>query len=348
MKNIKNCHKKTYLVLLLSISIFLVSCKDNSKPVVKESYMLGTIIELKVYGKEAEKAAEKALNRIAEIENKMSIKIESSEISKLNAKAGVSEEKLSADTYSVLEKAVRFSEATEGAFDLTIEPIVKLWGIGTDTERIPSKHEIIEKLKLVNYRDIILDSKNTTARLKLTNQSIDLGGIAKGYAADEVKEILINDKINSALINLGGNVYALGNKLDGSKWNIGIQNPIDTRGQYLGTVSVTDKSVVTSGNYERFFIVDDIRYHHLFDPKTRYPSESGIISTTIISDMSIDGDVMSTSTYILGLEKAQKLVESIEGVEAVFVTTDKKVYTTTGIKDSFKLTDKGFTYEEGR
>ena len=278
----------------------------------------------------------------------MSVKIETSEISKLNAKAGVSGEKLSSDTYSVIEKAVKYSKLTDGAFDPTIEPIVKLWGIGTDAERVPSKDEIAEKLKLVDYKDIVLDSKNSTAKLKRTSQAIDLGAIAKGYTADEVKNILLENKISSALINLGGNVYAMGHKVDGTDWNIGIQNPLDSRGKYLGTISVSDKSVVTSGNYERFFMVGDKRYHHIFDPKNGYPSENGIISTTIISDTSIDGDVLSTSTYIMGLKKAQKLVESIEGVEAIFITDDKKVYVTSGIKDSFNLTDKGFTYEEGR
>jgi thiamine biosynthesis lipoprotein len=345
---IKNWRKKTYFLLLLSISILLVACKDNSEPVEKETYMMGTIIDLKVYGKNAEDATGKAIKRVEEIERKMSVNIETSEISKLNSKAGVSAEKLSEDTYSVIQKAVKYSKLTEGAFDPTIEPIVKLWGIGTDLERVPSEDEINEKLKLVDYKDIILDSKNSTAKLKRSSQAVDLGAIAKGYTADEIKGILLENKISSAIINLGGNIYAMGHKVDGTDWNIGIQNPLDTRGEYLGTVSVSDKSVVTSGNYERFFMVGTKRYHHIFDPKSGYPSENGIISTTIISDESIDGDVLSTSTYILGIENAKKLVESIDGVEAVFVTDDKKIHITSGIKDSFNLIDKEFTYEEGR
>jgi len=310
--------------------------------------MMGTIIQLKVYGGNAEKATEEALKRISDIENKMSVNIKTSEITKLNAKAGISGEKLSADTYSVIEKAVQYSKLTEGALDVTIEPIVKLWGIGTDKERVPSKDEINEKLKLVNYQDIILDKKNSMIKLKRTNQAIDLGAVAKGYTADELKKVLENNKISSAIINLGGNIYALGNKPDGTSWNIGIQNPLNTRGQYLGTVNITDKSVVTSGNYERYFIKDGKRYHHIFDPKTGYPSEKGLISTTIVSDKSIDGDALSTSTYVLGLEKAFKLIESMKGVDAIFITSDKKVYVTNGLKGSFNLTDKEFTYEEGR
>lgn len=336
------------MLLLLSISIFLTSCKNNIKSVEKETYLMGTIVQLKVYGRNAEKAAEESLNRISDIESKMSINIETSEISKLNAKAGISGEKLSQDTYSVIKKAIEYSKLTEGALDATIEPIVKLWGIGSDTERVPSKSEIDEKLKLVGYNDIVLDDKNSMVKLRRTSQAIDLGAIAKGYTADEVRQILVKNKISSALINLGGNVYAMGNKLDGTKWNIGVQNPLSTRGEYLGTLSVTNKSIVTSGNYERYFIVDGKRYHHIFDPKTGYPSEKGIISATIVSDNSIDGDALSTSTYVMGLEKGLKLVESIKGVEAIFITVDKKIYVTTGLKDSFKLTDKEFTYEKGR
>lgn len=307
---------------------------------------MGTIIQLKVYGKNADKATEKALKRISDIESKMSVNIETSEISKLNGKSGVSGEKLSSDTYSVIKKAVQYSKLTEGALDITIEPIVKLWGIGTEKERVPTKNEILEKLKLVNYKDILLDEKNSTVQLRRTGQAIDLGAIAKGYTADEVKKILLENNISSALINLGGNVFAVGSKPDGTSWNIGIQNPLDTRGQYIGTISVTDKSVVTSGNYERYFIVDGKRYHHIFDTKTGYPSEAGLISTTIVSDKSIDGDALSTSTYIMGLAKGIKLIESIKGVEAIFITQDKKIYVTSGLKDSINIISKEFTYEE--
>ena len=307
---------------------------------------MGTIVQLKVYGGNAEKATAKAVESISDIENKMSTNIETSEITKLNEKAGVSGQKLSEDTYFVIKEAVKYSKLTEGDFDTTIEPIVKLWGIGTDKERVPSKSEIREKLKLVNYKDIILDSKNSTVKLRRTSQAIDLGGIAKGYTADEIKKVLINNNIHSALINLGGNVYAVGKKTDGTNWNIGIQNPLNTRGKYLGAISVADKSVVTSGNYERYFIVDGKRYHHIFNPKDGYPSENGIISTTIVSDKSIDGDVLSTSTYVMGVTKGLKLIESIKGVEAIFITSDKKVYVTSGLKDSFNLTDKEFTNEK--
>ncbi|MBU3182082.1 FAD:protein FMN transferase [Clostridium psychrophilum] len=307
---------------------------------------MGTVIQFKVYGKNAEKATNEAIKKVSNIEKKMSVNIKTSEISKLNAKAGISGEKLSADTYSVIENSVKYSKLTDGVLDTTIEPIVSLWGIGTKKERVPSKKEIDERLKFVNYKDIILDKENSIVKLRRKNQAIDLGAIAKGYTADEVKKVLLNNKISSAIINLGGNVYTIGNKPNGTSWSVGIQNPLSTRGEYLGTISVTDKSIVTSGNYERFFIKDGIRYHHIFDPKTGYPANKGIISATILSDKSIDGDALSTSTYIMGLDKGIKLIESMKGVEAIFVTNDKKVYVTPGLKNSFKLTNKEFTYDK--
>ncbi len=139
----------------------------------------------------------------------------------------------------------------------------------------------------------------------------------------------------------------MGTKPDGTPWNVGIQDPSGQKGQYVGVISVSNKSVVTSGNYERYFIQDGKRYHHIMDPKTGYPADNGVISTTIISDHSIDGDALSTSTYVLGLEKGMKLIESLDGVDAIFITQDKKVYATSGIKNNFKLTNEEFTYEKG-
>ncbi len=178
--------------------------------------------------------------------------------------------------------------------------------------------------------------------LRKKGQAIDLGAIAKGYTADELKKVFLNYNISSAFLSLGGNIYALGNKTDKTPWNIGVQNPLNPRGSQLGVVPVSNKSIVTSGNYERFFEKNGKRYHHIFDTKTGYPAEKGLISISIISDKSIDGDALSTSVYTLGLDEGKKLIENLKGVEAVFVTNDKKVYITSGLKDTFKLTNTDF------
>lgn len=330
------------IVGLILIYIFATG-KHEKIEAEKSSYVLGTIINLKAFGNKAEKAINEAIERLNNIDDKMSAFKEESDISKINSKAGFALEAVSKDTYFVVKKAVEYSKILEGTFDPTIRPLVKLWNIGTDKEIIPGKDKIEEVTKLVNYNDVILNESNQAIMLENKNQALDVGGIAKGFAADEVRDIFYKNNIRSALIDLGGNIFVLGNKEDGTSWRIGIQNPFEPRGEFVGILSATNKSVVTSGNYERYFMKDGQRFHHIIDPKTGYPSQSKIISATIISDNSIDGDGLSTGVYILGVDKSLEIIEAIEGIDAIFITEDKKVYTTSGIyKNIFELTDEEF------
>ena len=328
---------------MILIFIF-ISGKREKIEAAKSSYVLGTVINLKAFGNKAEKAINKAIERLNNIDNKMSVFKEKSYISKINSKAGFGIESVSKDTYFVVKKAVEYSRILEGAFDPTIRPLVKLWNIGANKEIVPEKLKIEEALRYVNYNDVILDESNHKIMLKNKNQALDVGGIAKGFAADEVRDIFYKYNIKSALIDLGGNIFALGSKEDGTPWRIGIQNPFESRGEFVGILSVKNKSVVTSGNYERYFMKDGERFHHIIDPQTGYPSQSKIISATIISDNSIDGDGLSTGAYILDIDKSLKIIEEIEGIDAIFITEDKNVYTTSGIdKNIFTLTDEEFT-----
>ncbi|KIN80596.1 FAD:protein FMN transferase [Clostridium botulinum] len=333
----------TILLLCICLPLVFVGCNSKSEePVSRETYLMGTIINIKAYGKNADKAVQASVDKISDIENKMSLNISTSEVNKINKNAGIAPVKVSKNTFDVVKASLIYSEKSKGSFDITVEPLVSLWGIGTDKARIPSKDEISNTLKLINYKDVIINEKESTVMLKRKGQAIDLGAIAKGYTADELKKVLLNYNVSSAFLSLGGNVYVLGNKPDKTPWKIGVQNPLEPRGDYLGIVSVSDKSVVTSGNYERFFERNGKRYHHIFDTKTGYPAEKGLISVSIISDKSIDGDALSTSVYTLGLDEGKKLIESLKGVEAIFVTNDKKVYVTSGLKDVFKLTNTDF------
>lgn len=337
-----------FLLITLVIILSLIFITGDKKQISSEKsfFVLGTIINLKAFGKKSEKAIEEAIEKLTDIDNKMSAFKDYSEISRINKNAGIAPQSVSEDTFYVIKEAIYYSDLLEGTFDPTIRPLVSLWGIGTQNERIPKRNEIDEKLKLVNYRDIILDEKNTSIRLKKQNQSLDVGGIAKGFAADEVKNIFKKHGIKNALIDLGGNILTLGSKTDSSTWNVGIQDPFGNRGEFIGVVSIKDKSVVTSGNYERFFMKDGKSFHHILNPKTGYPSESKIVSATIISDKSIQGDGLSTGVYIMGVEKSLKLIESIDGVDAIFITETKEVYATSGIKTCFKLSNKEFKYNE--
>lgn len=313
---------------------------------MKSSYALGTLINLKAYGNKAEMAINESIERLNNIDDKMSAFKANSEISRINLMAGVSAESVSNDTYFVVEKAIEYSKILEGTFDPTIRPLVKLWSIGTKEEKIPDKAQIKDIMNLVNYNDVILDEISNSIMLKNRNQALDVGGIAKGFAADEVRDIFLKHNIKSALIDLGGNIFALGRKQDNTPWRVGIQNPFEPRGEFIGILSVTNKSIVTSGNYERYFMKDEKRFHHIIDPKTGYPSESKIISATIISNNSIDGDGLSTGIYIIGVEKALRIIEEIEGIDAILVTEDKNIYITSGVKEIFTLTNDEFILYE--
>lgn len=334
---------------LTAVTLILTSCSSPApKEVTRQSFMLDTVITLKYYGNDADAAVQESIDRLNEINNKMSTFETNSEISKINLNAGGAPQKVSADTFFVIQRATQISRDDQGGFDISIGPLVNLWGIGTPNQKVPTQAEIDKTKKLVDFNDIILDKINLTVKLKRKGQSLDLGGIAKGYAADELKLICQKHKITSAFLSLGGNVYAIGNNTNGSAWRIGIQDPLQDIGQYIGIINVTDKSVVTAGNYQRFFIQNGIRYHHLIDPSTGYPADKGIISATIVSDKSINCDALSNTTYILGVDKAIKLIESMDGVDAIFITSDKKVYVTKGLQNNFQLTNTGYTYEKGR
>lgn len=308
-----------------------------------ETLCMGTVISQRVYGEKAEIAAMKVEEEMKRLESLMSFFLDSSEISRLNRAAGKQAVELGCESLYVLNRAKYFSEICKGTFDITIGPVAKLWGIFTDHAKVPSRGEINEALSLTGYKDITIDNGLGTAKLEKAGESVDLGAIAKGYTADRAIEIYKQYGIESAFINLGGNVMVLGNKPDDSPWKIGIQNPLLQRGQCLGAVKAVDKTIVTSGDYVRYFEKDNIKYHHILDPRTGYPADSGLMSTTIVSEKSIGADALSTAIFILGLEEGMKLINGIKNMEGIFITKDKEIYVTEGLKEDFILfEDTGF------
>ena len=240
--------------------------------------------------------------RLNDIENKMSVNIENSEIYNINKNAGDKPTKVSEETFALIKKAVSFGELSGGAFDISLGPVIKLWGIGTENQRIPDKSEITKALQLTGYKKIIIDNENQSIFLKDKGMGLDLGGIAKGHAADEIKRILEENDVKSAIIDLGGNIIAHGNKTDGTEWKVGIQDPYSERNHYLGVLNVSDSTIVTSGTYERFFIENNVRYHHIFDAKTGYPCDNEVMAVTIVADISEDADALSTAVLFGGDE----------------------------------------------
>lgn len=334
------------IVTIIIFSIFLGIKNKKEDKYSKTYYNLGTINEITLYDitkNDGDRILKECESILKDIDNKMSRQITSSEINEINNQAGKSYVKVSDDTYYVIKESIDFSNISNDTFDISVGPIVDLWGIGTEDAKIPSHEEIKDALSLVNYKNIILDDENKSVKLANKNMEIDLGGIAKGYAADKIYEYLKEEKLESALINLGGNIYVLGDKENNQPFSIGIQDPTKPRGNSIGNIKVSNKSVVTSGIYERYLEKNNKIYHHMLDPHTGYPFDNNLSSVTIISDKSIICDALSTTTFGLGIESGLKLVESLDGVDAIFITKDKKIYLSSNLKNKFNLTDSSFT-----
>jgi thiamine biosynthesis lipoprotein len=265
----------------------------------------------------------------------------------INEQAGIAPVKVRADVLDVLEKALHYAALSNGAFDPTVGPLVRLWGIGTDRERIPGDEEIARARELVNWRDVAIDRDAGTAFLRREGMALDLGAIAKGYAGDEAARIAREAKVKRAILDLGGNIVALGWREHKGKesplpWRIGIQNPLGGRGAYIGVVTVHDASVVTSGVYERYFESEGKRYHHILSTANGRPIENGLSSVTIVTANSTDADALSTAVFTLGFEQGKALLDSIPAAEAIFVFSDRSVKVTGGLTGIFTLTDDEF------
>lgn len=328
-------HKRPPQLLLISFILILSlsSCaKSTVEPQAQSFLMLGTVCKITIYDKPSEEAFSAAFARLREIEQKMTLHSETSEIAHINHKSGIEPVAVSSDTFAVIKKAVEIAQASGGAFDPTIGPLVQAWDIGGDNPRRPTEEEIQSLLPLVDYRQVVLDDQQQSVFLKQQGMVLDLGGIAKGYAADQAAEVLRSHGVQQAIVNLGGNVLVLGRKPDGSLWRIGVQDPEQDRGAYAIIVQLEDTSLVTSGPYERFLIVEGETYHHILDTTTGYPVDSDFTSASIITHSSLLADALSTSVYALGYEKGMALINSFEDVEAIFFTADHQILQSEGVK----------------
>jgi len=263
----------------------------------------------------------------------------------INRQAGIGPVKVRADLLEVLETALRYAELSGGAFDPTVGPLVKLWGIGSESQRVPAVNEIAAALELVNFRDLIIDRNAGTAFLRRQGMELDLGAIAKGYAADEAARIAREGRVKRGIIDLGGNIFALGwrNERGSVPWRIGVQNPFDIRGESIGVLTVHDTSVVTSGVYERFFEAGGMRFHHILSTSDGYPADNGLLSVTIVTGRSMEADALSTAVFAMGYERGRVLIDSIPNADAVFVFADRSVRITGGLSGNFTLTNDEFT-----
>lgn len=307
------------------------------------TFAMDTIMTFTVIHEDGEELIIDAEQEIRKLENLLSITMENSDVSRLNAAAGKEPVKIEKDTQILLESGKTLGEMTNGAFDIAISPVVKAWGFTEAEHHVPSQAELEQLLKLTDPSDVVIDQD--TAYLKNEGMAIDLGGIAKGYASDKVASLLSEKGVGSAIFSLGGNVYGIGTKPDGAKWEVALANPLDPN-DYCGLISIEDQAVVTSGGYQRFFEEDGKKYHHIIDPETGYPAENGLLQVTIISESGMEADAFSTALYVMGLEQALEFWQEHGGFEAIFVTDAGEVIATEGAASCFVFEgkDNDFTY----
>lgn len=338
--------KRITTVIILALIAFSIyraqSVSSKSSSVNKTSYLMGTIVNLTIYDPPEDYLFSKSFEIIGEIESKMSLNINDSEVNKINNSPGVPVP-VSDETIDVIERGLYYSEVSNGKFDITSGSLVKLWDIGGENAKVPSEEEISSVLPSIDYRTVKLDRDANTVTLSSPGTTLDLGGIAKGYAADAVSEYLKSEGVEKAIVDIGGNLFLIGTNEEDSLWKVGIKNPFsESRNDYVGVLEASESSVVTSGVYERFLESNGVKYHHILDPDTGYPSDNEIMGVSIVCDKSIDADGLSTSVFLLGLEDGISLVESLDGVDAIFITKSKEVYLTSGISDKFQLKNSEF------
>lgn len=313
-----------------SQSLSKASDLEKSEASESEIFALDTAITLKVYGSKRAQVLKKLEDKINELDEMLSTGKETSEVSRLNRSG---EAVLSPTVANLVKRSLDIYKKTDGLFDITIYPLMELWGFPTKNYKVPSGKEIAEKLKLVGFDKIDFNEETRKISFKNKGMEIDFGGIGKGYITDELVKILTDEKVESAIINLGGNVFGFRKKPDGSLWNIAIRDPNEPD-KYMAAIRLEDSAVITSGGYERYFEENGIIYHHILDPRTGKPSESGLKSVSIISKDGTLADALSTSLFIMGEEKAAKYwKENGSNFDILLMTKDNRLLVSAGIKD---------------
>lgn len=324
LKKILSCF---FITILLSFTLSGCSPNKNTRYDKTGTYF-DTVITITLYDADQVPLIDNCFEMADHYEKLFSRTIPDSDVSRINAAHGefvtVDEE-----TIELIEYGLHYCELSEGRFDITIGALSDLWDITNNPGIIPEEEDIQNALNTVGYQNLIIEGDQ--AALTNGDAKLDLGGIAKGYIADKMKEYLQSEGVTSGMINLGGNVLTIGDKPDGSRYSVAVQKPFDEMNSALAVLQVSDQTVVSSGIYERYFELDDKIYHHILDTTTGYPVENNLLGVTIICDKSVDGDGLSTTCFSLGLEDGMKLIESMDDTEAVFITDDYELHCSSGI-----------------
>ena len=314
--------------------LLLTSCAANNEPHQKSFFAMDTYITAEAYGNNAEAALNSAQERIISLERLWSVTDENSEIYSVNHSGGEAVE-LSGETAELLNFALNISADTDGALDCTLYPVLTQWGFTTGEYRVPDDETLSELLENTGYEKVHLNGNRVTVP---QDMQLDLGAVGKGYAGDLAAEVLKENGVNSALLNLGGNIQAIGSKPDGTPWKIGLRNPFG-EGSFAA-LEISDRAVITSGGYERFFADENgVEYHHILNPKTGKPADSGIISATIIGSEGRLCDALSTAVFVMGLDSAEQLWRQRNDFEMVLISDNGKIYITEGLAEVFTLNE---------
>ena len=330
-------------LLCFPLLLFLLLTGCTPQPVQQQFFAMDTVMFITAYGRSAKDAVTAAVAKVNELEGLLSRTRTDSEVTALYLAAPESVP-LSDDTLRVLTLAQEWHRKTGGAFDVTIAPVAAAWGFGGSGEyQVPPHEKLTELLSMVDGASLILTQ--TAAALPAKGMEVDLGGIAKGYAASQAEQVLREAGVEHALLDLGRNITVIGSKPDGSAWRVAVQDPNNSDGM-VGVLSLQDCSAVTSGGYQRYFEQDGTIYHHIIDPRTGYPADSGLISTTVVCTDAGLADLLSTATFVLGEESALNLWRTEGGFELILVTEDGRVVVTDGLKDVFSPDNTaGYTVE---
>ena len=328
----------------------------GNEPISINSIKLNTAVQITIYDSQDKALLDDCLALCDKYELVFSRTNEKSELYKLNHRKDTSDKDpnadgqttpypvsgtadtwhISEDLASLLSEGLSITRESDGAFDIAIAPLTSLWDFTAEDPKVPDDAAIQKALPLCSSDGVTIDGQDIT--LSSDDIQFDVGAIAKGYIADRLKDFLVKKGVNSAIINLGGNVLCIGSKPDGTPFKVGIQKPFADRNETEAVMDITGKSVVSSGIYERCFKQGGKLYHHILNPQTGYPYDNGLISVTIISDQSVDGDALSTTCFALGLEDGLKFAEK-KGVQAVFITEDYELHYTDGFQDEINVTD---------
>lgn len=301
----------------------LSGCSRTSNPISATGFYFDTVITITLYNENQADILEHCMTLAESYEKLLSAYVEGSDIWNINH-SSCTYVTVSDETIELLKVALSYSELSDGLVSPVIGSLSSLWNFGSGNQGIvPDDKLISNALAHTDYH--IVEIVENRVRLSDTEASLDLGFIAKGYIGDKIKEYLVSEGISSGIINLGGNVVAIGNKPDGNPFRIGVQKPFENSGTPALTLDITDTSVVSSGNYERYFIKDDTLYHHILSTQTGYPADTGLLQATILCKSSTDADALSTLCFLLGYEKAAQLLESFPDTQAVFITTDGEI-----------------------